>query len=66
MSIETKSSHSTPVGGNLFSDLGFQPEEAAALQAESRRVIEAPLAMNEALTTEGPNGNRQQAAGETE
>lgn len=39
MSIETKSMHITPVGGNVFADLGFEPEEAAALQAESKRII---------------------------
>lgn len=39
MSIETKSMHITPVGGNVFADLGFEPEEAAALRAESERRI---------------------------
>lgn len=39
MSIETKSMHITPVGGNVFADLGFEPEEAASLQAESKRII---------------------------
>ena len=36
MSIETKSMHITPVGGNVFADLGFEP---AALKAESQRII---------------------------
>jgi predicted XRE-type DNA-binding protein len=31
--------HVTPVGGNVFADLGFPPEEAAALHAESQRQI---------------------------
>jgi len=31
MSIETRSMPITPVGGNVFADLGFEPEEAAAL-----------------------------------
>ena len=39
MAIETKSMHITPVGGNVFADLGFEPEEAAALKAESQRII---------------------------
>jgi predicted XRE-type DNA-binding protein len=52
MSIETKSMHITPVGGNVFADLGFEPEEAAALQAESKRVISEKLAIKEALMSE--------------
>ena len=39
MDTETKSMHITPVGGNVFADLGFEPEEAAALQSESKRII---------------------------
>ena len=27
--------HVTPVGGNIFADLGFEPEEAAKLLAEA-------------------------------
>ena len=45
MSIETKSVHITPVGGNVFADLGFAPEEAAALKAESQRIISEKLAI---------------------
>lgn len=52
MSIETKSMHITPVGGNVFADLGFDPEEAAALQAKSKRIISEKLAIKEALMTE--------------
>ncbi len=52
MSIETKSAHITPVGGNVFADLGFGPEEAAALQAESKRIISEKLAIKESLMTE--------------
>lgn len=52
MSIETKSMHITPVGGNVFADLGFEPEEAAALQAESRRIISEKLAIKESLMNE--------------
>lgn len=32
MKIETKSMHITPVGGNVFADLGFEPKEAAELE----------------------------------
>lgn len=39
MSIETKSMHITPVGGNVFVDLGFDLEKAAEMQAESQRII---------------------------
>jgi predicted XRE-type DNA-binding protein len=52
MSIETKSMHITPVGGNVFADLGFEPEEAAALKTESQRIISEKLAIKEALMTE--------------
>ncbi len=52
MSIETKSMHITPVGGNVFADLGFEPEEAAALQAESKRIISEKLAIKESLMDE--------------
>lgn len=45
MSIETKSMHVTPVGGNVFADLGFEPEEAVALKAESQRIISEELAI---------------------
>ena len=36
---ETHSAHVTPAGGNVFADLGFEPAEAEALKAQSRRVI---------------------------
>lgn len=34
---QTESVHTTRVGGNVFEDLGFVQNEAAALQAESKR-----------------------------
>lgn len=43
MSSDTKSAHLTPPGGNIFADLGFAPDEAAALHAWSRRIIEEKL-----------------------
>jgi len=55
--IKTTSGHITPVGGNIFADLGFAPEEAAALQAESKRIIlekrKAVLTQQENSTNEG-------------
>ncbi|WP_211483680.1 hypothetical protein [Azotobacter chroococcum] len=52
MSIDTKTRHITPAGGNVFADLGFGPEEAAALKAESQRIISEKLAIKESLTME--------------
>lgn len=52
MSIETKSMHTTPTGGNVFADLGFDPEEAVALQADSKRIISEKLAIKESLMSE--------------
>ncbi len=52
MSIETKSMHITPVGGNVFADLGFEPKEAAAPKAESQRLISEKLAIKDTLMTE--------------
>ena len=34
MSIETQSMHITKVGENVFADQGFEPAEAAVLQAD--------------------------------
>ena len=47
MSTETKSTHITPVGGNIFADLGFEPEEAARLLAETEKVIAEKRAMKQ-------------------
>ncbi len=52
MSIETKSMHITPAGGNVFADLGFEPEEAAALKAWSQQIIAEKLAIKESLMAE--------------
>lgn len=51
-SIETESIHVTPVGGNIFADLGFKPEEAIALKAQSQRIISEKLAIKESLIVE--------------
>jgi predicted XRE-type DNA-binding protein len=52
MTIEVKSSHRTPVGGNVFVDLGFEPQQAEALQRQSKRIISEKLAIKESLMTE--------------
>ncbi len=52
MSIETKTMHITPAGGNIFADLGFEPKEAARLLAEIDQVISEKLAIKESLMTE--------------
>ena len=52
MSIETKSMHITPVGGNVFADLGFEPKEALELQANSNRIISEKLAIKNSLMSE--------------
>lgn len=49
MSIDTKSAHITPVGSNVFADLGFEPEEATTLKAESQHIIAEKLAIKERL-----------------
>lgn len=56
MSSETKSMHITPVGGNVFADLGFEPAEAAALKTESQRIIWEKLAIMDSLVTELAGG----------
>lgn len=57
MSIDTKSAHITPVGRNVFADLGFEPEEAVTLKAESQRIIAEKLAIKERLgQSSGPEG----------
>ncbi|TAN51435.1 MAG: XRE family transcriptional regulator [Methylococcaceae bacterium] len=52
MSIEAKSMHITPAGGNVFADLGFEPAEATALQGRSQRIVSEKLAIKESLMTE--------------
>jgi predicted XRE-type DNA-binding protein len=52
MKSNTKSMHKTPVGGNVFADLGFDAQEAILLKAESNRVISEKLAIKESLMCE--------------
>ncbi len=37
------SSHVTPIGGNIFLDIGFSPSEAGEMLAETERIIEEKL-----------------------
>ena len=52
MITDTTSRHITPVGGNVFADLGFDSKEAAALKAKSERIISEKLAIKRALMGE--------------
>lgn len=52
MTIETQSAHITPAGGNVFADLGVDPEEAAALQAKTQRIISEKQAIKAHLMSE--------------
>jgi hypothetical protein len=49
MTIRTDTAHVTPAGGNVFTDLGFDDDEAAVLQAQSRRLIAEKLAISRAV-----------------
>lgn len=48
-------SHVTPVGGNVFDDLGFPPEEAKKLKQDFDREIDAKIALKRELMTEVSN-----------
>lgn len=52
MSTKKESMHITPVGGNVFADLGFEPEEAAKLLADTDNVISEKLVIKEKLMME--------------
>jgi len=41
--------HTTPADGNVFLDLGFEPEIAAAMLAEAEREYSEKLAIKESL-----------------
>ena len=47
--------HVTPADGNIFLDLGFPPDEAARLLAESHREIAAHVAVMKLLVDELAN-----------
>lgn len=65
--IDTRSRHVTKAGGNIFSDLGFNPEKAAELIAQSReelnRTEEMKMQLMGAITDwMKQTGNKQEAA----
>ena len=45
MKSESIITHVTPVGGNIFADLGFEPDEAARLLAETDAIISEKLSV---------------------
>jgi predicted XRE-type DNA-binding protein len=55
MTTRTDSALITPAIGNVFADLGFEPDEAAALQIESQRIIAEKLAIKMSLMVEISN-----------
>ena len=52
MHKDSKTQHITLATGNVFSDLGFATEDAAALEAESQQVISKKLAVSNSLKTD--------------
>ena len=54
--LDTGSSHITPVGANIFLELGFPPAEAEAMKAESDRIIDAKLAAKHLAEIEAMDG----------
>lgn len=52
MSSESIITHVTPVGGNIFADLGFESDEAAKLLAETDAIISEKLAIKDSLMAE--------------
>ncbi len=58
---DAKSMHITPVGGNVFTDLGFDSTEAATLKAKSQRIISEKLAIKECVMTERQCGSRRKS-----
>lgn len=49
MNARKRTTQITAVGGNVFLDLGFEPTEATRLQAETKRIIAAKLAIKHEL-----------------
>jgi predicted XRE-type DNA-binding protein len=49
VTADNTAGHITPIGANVFADLGFDAAEAKALQVQSRKVIAKKLAIKEQL-----------------
>ena len=60
MSKVRKTGHVTPPDGNVFLDLGFDPDLAAALQVESQRIIAEKMAAKGETEAEGTNDRSAQ------
>ena len=45
--VNTKITHITPTGGNVFTDLGFEPEEAVKLKIKSQLMMELSVWIKE-------------------
>ena len=62
--MTSKTTHITPVGGNVFADLGFQPDEAAKLKAHSDMIIRTKLQLVESVSAwiKEQNLKQEQAA----
>ena len=58
MNKDSKTQHITLATGNVFSDLGFDTEDAAALAAASQQVISGKLAISKSLETEAGGHDR--------
>lgn len=58
MNRDSKTQHITLATVNVFSDLGFAAEAAAALAASLQQVISEKLAISESLETEGGGQDR--------
>lgn len=64
MKTLTNTTHITPADGNVFLDLGFEPDLAAVLKQESQRIIAEKFAdvakRNEAACPESNISGRKQ------
>ena len=58
MNSDSQTQHITLATGNVFSDLGFDAEDAAALAAASQQVISEKLAISESVSTEANGQDR--------
>jgi predicted XRE-type DNA-binding protein len=52
MKIDTQIRHVTKAGSNIFLDLGFEPDEAEILHADSQQQINNTIALKEQLMSE--------------
>ena len=52
MSTKKIITHRTPADGNIFADLGFEPEEAKRLLAEADQAFDEKRALKKTLMTE--------------